>query len=173
MKIVIVNGAPGAGKDTFVNYCSEALNGHCLNVSTVDFVKEIARECGWDGVKTPKNRKFLSDLKKLLTDWDDVPYKKVESEIKLFQSIQEYQHADKAAVVFIHCREPQEIDKFKKRLNASTLLMRRASVENLDQSNSSDSDVFKYNYDYEISNDTTLGELRIKALEFVHQLLLT
>ena len=34
----------------------------CRIVSTVDFVKEIAARWGWDGTKTPQNRKFLSDL---------------------------------------------------------------------------------------------------------------
>ena len=57
-----------------------------LNVSTVDKVKEIAAECGWDGVKSPKNRKFLSDLKDLLTEWGDVPYKDIERKLYMHEA---------------------------------------------------------------------------------------
>ena len=69
----------GVGKTTFEAKCKELVAANSTFwydekqrmavdvISTVDFVKQIARECGWDGVKTPRNRKFLSDLKDLLT----------------------------------------------------------------------------------------------------------
>ena len=38
--IIIVNGAPRSGKDTFVNFCLKELKGFGKSVSTVDFVKE-------------------------------------------------------------------------------------------------------------------------------------
>ena len=49
----------------------------CRIISTVDFVKEVAKFCGWNGQKTPKDRKFLSDLKNILTQWNDIPYKDI------------------------------------------------------------------------------------------------
>jgi len=49
--IIIVNGAPRSGKDTFVNFCLKELKGLGKSVSTVDFVKEVAKFCGWDGEK--------------------------------------------------------------------------------------------------------------------------
>ena len=45
------------------------------NVDSVNLVKSLATMAGWDGNKTEKNRKFLSDLKDLLSNWNDVPYK--------------------------------------------------------------------------------------------------
>ena len=77
MKYVCINGAPRSGKDSFVECCKQILGERCFNVSSVDFVKHLAYECGWDGTKDLKNRKFLSDLKDLLTQWDDVPYNKI------------------------------------------------------------------------------------------------
>ena len=77
MKYVCINGAPRSGKDTFVDICHLLLGDRCFNVSSVDFVKHLATECGWNGEKNLKNRKFLSDLKDLLTQWEDVPYKKI------------------------------------------------------------------------------------------------
>ena len=63
MEIIVINGYPESGKDTFVNLCKNIVGESFVkNISTVDFVKEVAMLCGWDGTKTPKNRKFLSDL---------------------------------------------------------------------------------------------------------------
>ena len=77
VKIVVVNGMPMVGKSQFVEYCLKELGIYGEEVSTVDFVKELAKLSGWDGVKRPRDRKFLSDLKDLLTEWNDVPYKKI------------------------------------------------------------------------------------------------
>lgn len=84
MKIVVINGFPGAGKDEFVSCCKKLIGEpYVRNISTVDFVKYIATECGWDGTKTPKNRAFLSNLKDLLIEWNDVPFKKIEKALSL------------------------------------------------------------------------------------------
>ena len=80
--IIVVNGAPRAGKDTFCEMVQKIMEERvgpysCRIISTVDFVKEVAKFCGWNGQKTPKDRKFLSDLKDILTQWDDIPYKDI------------------------------------------------------------------------------------------------
>ena len=61
--LIIINGPPRAGKDTFVEMCEEA-GARCFNLSTINYIKDLAEELGWDGTKTPKNRKFLSDWMK-------------------------------------------------------------------------------------------------------------
>ena len=78
VKVIICNGRPGVGKTTFQEMCQIYAREEWENkirvdiTSTVDFVKDIAKQCGWDGTKDLKNRKFLSDLKDLLTEWNDV-----------------------------------------------------------------------------------------------------
>ena len=80
VKVVVCNGMPMSGKTTFQTICKgksnhahgiEGYRGfgrlHIESCSTVDFVKEVAKSCGWDGTKTLENRKFLSDLKDLLS----------------------------------------------------------------------------------------------------------
>lgn len=175
MKIVIINGKGGAGKDTFVIMCKDVLGAErVLNVSTVDFVKEVAQFCGWDGTKTPENRKFLSDLKDALTRWDDLPLKKVCQEIKTWQRIWIASGGYDKAVVFIHCREPKEIDKLTKELQQYepvTLLIRREAAENVAQINHADNDVLNYSYDYTIYNDSTLSWLRNEAKVFLRDYL--
>lgn len=174
MKVVIINGKGGCGKDTFVAMCKDVLGTECVyNISTVDFVKEVAEMCGWNGTKTPKNRKFLSDLKDLLTEWDDVPLKKVTANALACAGCSEILGNLNKSVVFIHCREPKEIDKlvnvFKD--SVTTLLIRRSAAEAVEQINHADNDVLNYAYDYTIWNDSTLSWLRNEAVVFLRDYL--
>lgn len=172
MKIIIVNGVPRSGKDSFVGFCLDKLGKFGQAFSTVDFVKDIAIRCGWDREKTPKDRKFLSDLKKLLTEWNDVPYQIARKEIaKIYLIAEQYGLDHNKFVVFIFCREPEEIDRFVKEYDATAILVRCPGVEDREQSNESDSGVFDYNYEYIISNEGTLGELRESAEFFVDEIL--
>ena len=168
MKIIVINGRPRAGKDTFVEFCKSHCSW-CLNVSTVDFVKEVAKFCGWNGEKTAENRKFLSDLKDLLTQWNDVPFKKVSKEISAFVGEMTMYDFDPEieGIIFIHCREPKEIARFHKELGAQTLLITRDEVEEEVQSNHADEEVDKYKYDYMIANDGTLQDLEEAAMHFL------
>lgn len=170
MKYFIINGRPRSGKDTFVNFCIEELGAFGKLISTVDFVKKIATECGWDGTKDLKNRKFLSDLKDLLTNWGDVPYKKTLQEIDIFKFDLDYWDVSDKGVVFIMCREPKEIERFERELNAKSVLIRRASVEFEQQSNHADSEVLNHKYDYIIENNGTVDELKEKAKGFLKNL---
>lgn len=169
VKIVIINGRPRVGKSLFVKLCLDILGYQGREASTVDLVKYLAEECGWDGAKTLKNRKFLSDLKDLLTEWNDVPYKDIQRRKAAFEkSLNLFPNEEpKDGILFVHCREPEEIQKFKDRDNAITLLIRRAAVENDEQSNHADSEVFNFNYDYVIENNGTIEELEKKARGFL------
>ena len=171
MKIFVINGAPRAGKDTFVLNCQELIGkNRCLNVSTVDFVKEIALKAGWDGKKTPEARKFLSDLKDIMTEYGDIPFQKIKGAVSSFRwTLEEYAtdwYAENS-LIFIHCREPKEIARFEEELGAQSLLIRRPDIEKVEQSNHADAEVLNYNYTYTIYNDGTLDELKQKAIDFV------
>lgn len=172
MKVVIINGKGGCGKDTFVTMCRDILCGdHIGNISTVDFVKKIATECGWDGTKTPENRKFLSDLKDLLTEWNNVPFNKVVEAVAIHSMLAAERGIYNNSVIFIHCREPKEIKKLVKGLDAITLLIRRDAAESIEQMNHADNEVLNYEYDYVIPNNGTLSELRARAEMFLRECL--
>lgn len=173
VKVVICNGKPRVGKSEFQRLCAQQCNffkketGFTTNkrlcidyISTVDFVKEIAYNCGWDGSKTLKNRKFLSDLKSLLTEWNDVPNTIVEKHIQTLPDNFDW-------IVFVDCREPVEIQKLKERFNATTVLIRREEVENNEVSNHADSDVFYYDYDLTIFNNSDIIYLENEAKKFI------
>ena len=169
LKIVIVNGAPGSGKTSFENFCQEIMDDYCQMRSTVDLVKEIAFfYTGWDGKKDLKSRKFLSDLKDLLTEFNDVPFNDIvrfknvwEDELEMY-NVQNHPH-----ILLVDSREPEEIMRFKRELGAVTVLIRRASAEMAETSNHADANVLNCDYDYEIDNNGSLDELRVKAVEFL------
>ena len=174
VKVVIVNGKPGVGKSEFERQCAAQCNlfhrttGFSLGrdlwisiTSTVDFVKEIATECGWDGTKTLENRKFLSDLKDLLTQWDNVPYKMIVNHANSLPNSMDW-------IMFVDCREPAEIQKLKEGLNATTLLIRRPGDEETEISNHADAGVFEYEYDLTIENNSDIMDLAKKAKDFIN-----
>lgn len=164
--ITIINGHPHSGKSQFVDYCHEVSKpGVVLEYSTVDFVKELAADCGWDGTKNAKNRKFFSDLKDLLTEWNDVPFKKSK---EFIDAVHTFAQGD--IMVFIHCREPQEIQKFVDHYGKDqchTLRIQRPSVDGDDQSNHADAQVDEYDYDLTIVNDGTLDQLKETAIIYM------
>lgn len=150
-KIVVINGSGGSGKDTVIDYAMEILKETYLErCSSVDQVKEIAKLFGWNGQKDDKSRKLLSDLKDTWTGYNDGPFKYIQSRFESTDS----------NLLFIHVREPFEIEKIVKSYGDSTvtLLIKRPNTEIFD--NHADREVEKYNYDYIIENSGSLDELK-------------
>lgn len=169
MKIYILNGKAGSGKTTFFEMVNKQCGCYVYNYSTVTLIKKIAKQCGWNGEKTQENRKFLSDLKDLLTNWDDVPYKDCLREIKRIESLaKSYDFRGDDWAIFIDCREPKEIQKFVDRLGAKTIFINR-EIKNYQASNHADAEVEYFNYDIEIVNNGTLEELEAIAKEFIER----
>ncbi len=158
-QVIIINGTGGSGKDTFVRFCSEFAK--VTNISSVDKVKEAAKILvGWNGEKNEKARKLLVDLKQLSIKYNDYPTKYIQEQYKIFEK-------SDSQYLFIHIREIEEIEKIKKLLNAKTLLVLNSRVA-LITSNSSDANVYKYEYDYKIENSGSLEDLKQKAKEFIY-----
>lgn len=170
-QIFIINGSGGVGKDTFVELVSVELNDKLkrfhtvVNFSSVDRVKEIAKEIGWDGRKTERDRKFLSDLKSLTRDYCDMPFQTMKNKIKEFLKSEEGQ------VLFLHIREPEEIKRVVNEFGAKTILIVRDSATQI-TSNTSDKNVFDYHYDFIVDNNDTIEELQEKAKQFVNKFLI-
>ena len=83
-QVFIINGSGGVGKDTFVELVSENFLLPVMNFSSVDKVKEVARIIGWAGGKSEKDRKFLSDLKLLCTDYNNMPFNSMQEKVEEF-----------------------------------------------------------------------------------------
>lgn len=160
MKIAIVNGRGASGKTTFetmVQKIATARGKKVKVISTITYVKEVAKLFGWDGSKTPEDRRFLSDLKDALTRWKDLPYQKVKGFIEI------YEQSD-TDLLFIDCREPEEIARFVNDYGALTILVQRGEFELL--GNHADDNVMNYQYDVVIDNNRGLDELMQEATIF-------
>ena len=170
-QIFVINGSGGVGKDTFVELVSVELNDilkrfhTVVNFSSVDRVKEIAREIGWDGKKTEKDRKFLSDLKVLSSNYCDMPFQSMKNKIE------EFIRSDEGQILFLHIREPEEIERVVREFDAKTLLIVRDSVMHI-TSNMADKNVFDYSYDFVIENKGTIEELKDKARQFANEVVI-
>lgn len=163
--VVIINGRGGVGKDTFCNVISDCFNS--LNVSSIDPIKDIARSVGWENGKEFKDRKFLADLKQLLVEYNDYPLTYLLGEYKRFVEDEMYQ------VMFVHIREPKEIEKFKSKVNERcvTLKITRNDLENVVYGNSADDNVDDFEYDYVYHNDTPLESVSLEMLKFFNYIL--
>lgn len=157
-KVFIINGSGGVGKDTFVSLVADLIP--VVNFSSVDKVKEIAKLAGWNGGKTDKDRKFLSDLKLLFTDYNDMPFNSMKEKVEEFLN-------GNSEMLFLHIREPEEVEKAKNAFNAKTILIKRDSVAQI-TSNMADKNVFNYNYDIVIENNGDIKDFKYKAVLFAN-----
>lgn len=151
--IFIVNGKPRSGKDTFAEILSQYTGVY--KVSSVDRVKKIATMCGWDGAKEEKDRKFLSDLKLLISDYSDVIFQDMRNHVRIFKKDKK----SDTQVLLIDIREPEEIDRAKKEFGAYTLQIKNNRVPNV-TTNMADANVDNYRYDFSLDNNGTLEEFR-------------
>ena len=188
-QVFIINGSGGVGKDSFVKLVGKAMDiwyslygeqnretihglftpcgcdidpyNFVWNYSSVHKVKDIA-QCygGWRGGKTEKDRKFLSDLKLLFTDYNDMPFESMKEVVK------EFRDDPDSMILFLHIREPKEIERAKREFDAKTVLIVRDSVEQI-HSNMADDGVYNYDYDIIISNNGDKRRLYEEAYKFV------
>lgn len=165
MGIYVVNGAAGSGKTTFENNVKTIMGSDCYILSTITPIKEIMATIGWDGRKDLESRKLMSDLKDLLTKYNDFSFNYICNEIEEIKN--EYYGYGYFPVFFVDCREPEEIKRLCDKLDAKSLLIRRTSAENGETSNHADANVLNYNYDIVIENNGDLRDYAYKALEFV------
>ena len=133
-----------------------------VNYSSVAKIKDVAVALGWNGEKDEKSRKFLSDLKFLSTEYNDFPYGCIKKRIN------EFLNDDIHEFMFVHIREPHDIERLVHEFPKTTvILIRNDNVKQI-KSNFADKNVFYYyGYDEIIDNSGTLAELQKKAEEFV------
>jgi len=164
MIIVPINGAAQSGKDTFCEYvknvCRMCHDITVFKMSSIDDVKNIAMEMGWNGVKTDYSRKFLSDLKDLWTVYNDGPLNNFKKKVAGLYDSYPY------AVILYHVREPEEIKKLKDYYTKMciTVLVRRPGVPVPD--NHADQNVEKFKYNVMVNNSSNLAALYTLAEKF-------
>ena len=159
--IFILNGMGGCGKDTFAEFLNDIVPTQ--HYSSVTKVKKVAAWCGWTGGKSEKDRKFLSDLKILTTEYNDMPFDDVSTRVRFFNEYDSWYR-----VMLIDIREPAEIERAKKAFGAKTILIKNDRVPKI-ESNMADAGVFDYDYDIVIENNGTLDEFKETVKKFAEE----
>lgn len=162
-KTYILNGVGTSGKGTFVEFVGKYIPTY--KYSIVDLPKEAAKVLGWDGGKTEKDRKFLSDIVDLSTEYNDCPFQDVLSIVTDFKN-----NLIEDEVLFIDMRDPKDITRAVETFGAETVLIRNPNVGKI-ESNHADANVEKYEYDYIIENNGTLEQLDAMAKVFVRDVI--
>lgn len=147
--IFIINGFPRSGKDVFCDILNEISDIPIFTTSWVEKIKLIAPGYGWDGKKDLKGRKLLADLadKKNELCFDFVVDKE-----KMISLVKD------EFIYCIHARRPKDIQRildFYKRdgYNARSICIERGEVKDKPRSNTADSEIYDFIYDYYIHND--------------------
>lgn len=168
-KIIIINGKGGCGKDTLCEIAAKKYD--VMNVSSITPIKEMAKHIGWEGGKSPEDRKFLADLKALVTEYNDGANEYVVQKAIAFSKT-----ADD--VMFVHIREPEMIEHFKETvkhripedIKILTLLVKRDSQKYLVYGNKADDAVEEYDYDFIYNNSKPIEEVEADFLPFLEQM---
>ena len=169
MKIIVINGQGGVGKDTFVGYCGYEDEG-VYSFSMVDGIKRTAESLGWVGGKELKDRKFLSDLKDLAAEYNDFPFKDTLNNIRrAAMNYKWYHDCSNELICFVHARELEDIDRWIYDYGARALIIRRSEVEG-NYGNHADDNVFEADYNYTIWNNDNLYQLKDAAKDFITQI---
>lgn len=161
MQIFLINGYPGAGKDTFVELCSNFCSVE--NILTSTPAKEALKLLGWDGEKTNEARDLLSDL--------------IDSSYRLWDGPTKYvlEQVDRSAAdaAFIHCREPENLERLSKLLPGclTIFVSRDEAAENAHDNleNHADLNVESYDYDIWVTNEGSLEDLKEVTKFFVKE----
>lgn len=165
--IIIINGKGGVGKDTLCNFAKEWYRVKVI--SSITPIVEIAKKYGYTGKKTLKERKFLSDLKDVFTEFNDLPFKYLTTQITEFLASKQYD------VLFVHIREPKNIRRLKEYISSNfgisciTMLVKRGD-DTAQYGNHADDDVLNYNYDKIFDNNYTLSEANEKFHNLMSEL---
>lgn len=152
--LIVVNGRPNSGKDTFISLVSNILeSGYNItskHMSSIDIIKDAGKLLGWDGCKNSRDRKFLSKLKELSIWYNNYPFTKVMD----FYDLHSHRN-----VVFTQVREVDEIMKLKDSLVDMCLTVLLRSNRSLPYDNSSDFYCEEGEYDVVIDNNGSIEDL--------------
>lgn len=187
--VVLVSGAGGNGKDTFI----EAVGKHCAayNLSSITEVKEIANilvdyTTGIEDEmpicpskhlteKTDNYRQFLHDLKMAWSKFCDGPNYRLLLELREVLS-EQINGLERYDVIFLHVREGNEIDRIKKTIEeqygiiALTMIV-KGLIAASDYVNDCDSNVDNYAYDLTIINTPNQIQMfELQAMLFANNL---
>lgn len=172
--VVIINGKPQSGKDTFCKYIGEWCEQNDKEYtiwSTIEFEKDLftditGREYNPYSESIERDRAFLSEFKQLLNKYYDVTYESFINLIDFFPG-----------VLLVHSREWDEIINFGLYCEENNIPFITVYVKNPNEkeyNNNSDKycNINIQEYDVIINNNGSLEDLKENAKQFCESRLL-
>lgn len=163
--VIIVNGKPRSGKDSFSNFVANYCEDKGLDVdvwSTIDFEKELLEEIVHRQYNPDDevDREFLSELKQLLNHYYNITFRDFSNLLEFFDGIH-----------IIHSREWEEIDAFRsyckeKKIKCITVFVESNRQQEFNNYSDKFCDENKKFYDVIIENNEGLEELKENAKQF-------
>lgn len=160
-KIFVLNGKPQSGKDTFAAFLNEFIPTD--HYSAVTKVKAVAEMCGWNGKKDLKSRKFISDLKFLTSEFNDMSFQDIRKKVNEFM-----EDDDTYEVLLIDCREAMDIERCHDEFGAESIYIFRPDVFEQEVSNDADEYCENYAHTYFLTNDGSLEDFR-KVVKYFYE----
>ena len=118
MKVYVIAGKAGSGKNTSANYIKEyyeSISKKCVITEVSKYLKLFAYEMlNWDGKRETKPRKFLQDVGSYIRHdlfGEDFLINRLIEDIKIYEK-----YVD--VVIIADARLPKEVDLFKEKENA-------------------------------------------------------
>ncbi len=162
--IFITTGMGTSGKDTLATLINRYMPVY--KCSIINPIKEVAKTLGWKGDKTEKDRKFLSDLKDVVTSYNDFLFKKIEVLVENFKG-----DIIEKPIMIIDLRDSGEIERAKREFNATAIFIERPNSVKI-IGNHADKDVKEYGgYDCIIENNGSLDDLEWVAQNIVNYII--
>lgn len=171
MKIILIGGKANSGKDSTAEFIDNYYREKGLDVVNIQiayYIKMYAKQIAmWDGDNETKPRQLLQDLGTELIRKQIDEYFFIK---RIIQDIDVYsRYFD--VITISDGRLPEEFKEIKKAYpeTISLHITRPGYVSHLtkdQKAHVTESLVDDINYDYEIVNDSTLEELKIKATDF-------
>jgi dephospho-CoA kinase len=168
LNVIIVNGYPRSGKDTFINLCleSEPTSQAFYSISSVDFIKQMLTSYGVNiDNKTEKDRKLISGIGNLLEEHSEIKTKKIKQ--RIFEHLKELSMFN-SIHIFVQIRENNIINNIinwsSEYTNIQVIkLLITSNREQKITSNNSDKDIINYIPDLVIQNNGSIEDLQKKV----------
>lgn len=161
--VIIINGRGGVGKDTLCSFVGKKFKTRV--VSAITPIKKLAVDIGWDGTKDARSRKLLSELKRVVVEYNDYPTGYLTEKYREFLASDE-------TILFMHIREIDEIKKIREVIPeeiCATLLVTKEDVGSW--GNPSDDMVDQYEYEYYYDNTMPKDRSEVEFVRLIERIL--
>lgn len=168
MKVIIISGKAGSGKDTVASILKNKLVGRTILLSYAHYLKMYAKNIiNWNGEEETKPRTFLQELGDIVKDMDHNFLIN-----RVIEDIEVYKHYFDN-IIICDARFKDEIEIIKQKYNAIVIRVNGDynNLTTIQRHHNTETALDNYhNYDFIINNDSDLYSLDKKVNNILEEL---